>query len=87
MGTEFITGTSAVNDDGCVLIFCPETDIRYDQATLADREIRLTSSMTQDFYSRTYGLLTCEAIRAGAPIFVQPIAWDGSASDMYRIGG
>lgn len=87
MDTSSITGTSAVNVDGCVVIFCPEVGIQYDRVELVNCEIHLASSVTQDFYSRTYGQLTCEAMRAGAPVFVQPISIDGAAAEMYAIGG
>jgi hypothetical protein len=84
---EIVTGTSAVNGDGHVIVFCADPGFRYERYELEGQTIRLVSDSRGDFDSRTYGKLTCEALRSGAPIHVQPIMPDGTPGDLYTLEG
>lgn len=83
--SEIITGTSAVNDDGQVIVFCADPGFLYDRYEAEGREIRIINDSRSAFDSRAYGLLTCDAIRSGAPVYVQSIFADGSAGDLYPV--
>lgn len=83
--SEIITGTSAVNDDGHVIIFCADPGFLYERCELEGREIRLISEARGAIESRTYGPLACDALRSGAPVFIQSIQPDGSAADLYQL--
>jgi hypothetical protein len=87
MSTEIITGTSAVNEDGLVVIFCADPGYRYERYEVEGQVIRLVSDTSNGFDSRTYGVLTCEALRAGAPLHIQTILSDGMPGDLYLLEG
>jgi hypothetical protein len=85
--TEIITGTSAVNEDGFAVIFCADPGYRYERYEIEGHEIRLVSDTKRAVESRTYGLLTCEALTAGAPLHIQTILPDGMAGELYALEG
>jgi hypothetical protein len=85
--TEIITGTSAVNEDGFVVIFCAYRGYRHERYEISGQEIRLVSDTMRAVEPRTYGILTCEALRAGAPLHIQTILPDGMPGEFYALEG
>lgn len=85
--SETITGTSAVNGDGLVMLFCADPGYRYERYEIEAQEIRLVSDTKRAVDSKTYGLLTSEALRAGAPLHIQMILPDGMPGDLYSLEG
>lgn len=84
---QSITGTSAVNAEGKVMIFCEEVGFRFNRYSLAGREIALFNDDKDYSLSRTYGKLTVEALESGADLYVHTINSDGSEGDFYKLGG
>ncbi len=74
-----------MNDDGFAVIFCADPGYRYERYEIEGQEIRLVSDTKRAVESRTYGRLTCDVLRAGAPLHIQTILPDGMPGDLYAL--
>lgn len=81
-----IDGTSAVNAEGRVLVFCAEPGFRWRHYEGRGDVIALVNEEENVEHVRTYGRLTVEALESRGDLLVQTIGPDGVPVDFYEIG-
>lgn len=81
-----IDGTSAVNAEGRVMVFCAEPGFRWQRYEGRGDEIALVNDEENVEHVRTYGRLSIEALEARGNLIVQTIGPDGLPVDFYEIG-
>ena len=70
-GHEETTGTSAVNADGEVIVFCDLPHCHLDNFTISGRELAFfEEDMEAPLFSAVFGSLTVEAAKRGGSIVV-----------------
>lgn len=80
-----ITGVSAVNKDGVVVVFVEATMPDFDVFQLVDNEIRLISMSGQSVLARTYGPATIETISRSGVLIVQKLDANGNDAGNYVV--
>lgn len=84
--TRKIDGTSAVNAEGRVIVFCAEPGFRWHRYEGRGDEIALVNDDENVEHVRTYGRLAIEALEARGRLVVQTVSPDGAAVEFYEIG-
>jgi hypothetical protein len=80
-----ITGVSAVNDEGVVVVFVEASMPDFDRFDIVGSEIRLISSSEQSLLSRTYGTATIETVTRSGLLVIQKIDVKGDDAGNYVI--
>lgn len=80
-----ITGVSAVNDEGTVIVFCEAAFPRFEYFSFEGEAIRLMSDTDEVQLTRTYGVATTDAARSAGRIVVQPLDDTGKPGVPYTV--
>lgn len=83
--SDEITGVSAVNADGQVLIFCEASFPRFEYFLIEGNAVVLVCDEPAAMLTRTYGVTTIETVKACGFFHVQPIDLEGKPLAAYRI--
>jgi len=80
-----ITGVSAVNKNGTVLVFVEASMPHFDHFQIVGNEIRLISLDGQSVLTRTYGMATIETAARTGVLVIQRLDVKGESAGNYVI--